>query len=511
MEGFSLAFSFLVAGCLFYGLYLRSTARRLPLPPGPKTSWFGSVELPKTYPWKTYAEWRQNYGNLIYIYIFGNPILILNSAKVASDLLDKRSSIYSSRPQRTMVTKLMGWDWLFSTLPYGTWWRRHRTLFHQYLNVNTTSDYHPIQLKETFVMLRNLIETPENMPHHIRRTAAAIVMQMMYGHQVAREGDSYVTLADKALATLGHSGIFGTYLVDYIPMLRHVPTWMPGAGFKRRAFEWRKLNQAMLNVPFEQVKENVARGTAVPCIVATELEQWFQSGQDPEHETLVKDVAATTYAAGSDTTVSAILSFFLAATVYPDFYKNAQAEIDRVIGTQRLPNFGDRHSLPYVDWIVWECLRWNPVTPLGIAHSITENDVYEGYLIPEGTTVLPNVWAILHDETIYPDPFAFRPERYADAEKNAALGINEPPFAAFGFGRRSCPGQWLAVDSMWIAVATIAAALDITKALDESGKPIEPDVRYDSSMLSRPEPFQCRIMPRSAEAAALVEQAADEL
>lgn len=365
-------------------------------------------------------------------------------------------------------------------------------------------------MKETYVMLQNLAQTPDDFFHHVRRTAAAVVMKILYGHQVAPEGDVFVSLADKALATLAHSGIFGTYLVDYIPILRHIPSWMPGAGFKRKALQWRKLNRAMLNEPIEMVKSRVANGRAVPSFTATELENWFRSGQDPEEEQLIKDVAATTYAAGSDTTVSAILSFFLAATVYPEVLKKAQAEIDRVVGSSRLPTFEDRSSLLYIDWIVWECLRWNPVTPLGIAHSVMEDDVYEGYLIPRGTTILPNVWGILHDEDAYPDPFRFDPERYADAKTNAERGINEPPLTAFGFGRRMCPGRYLAIDSIWIAVATAAAVFDISKTVDEKGKLIEPDVQYTSTMLSRPNPFKCRIVPRSETAAVLIAQALDE-
>ncbi|EED83945.1 predicted protein [Postia placenta Mad-698-R] len=244
---------------LYYGL-VRQKSQRLPLPPGPKTSMFGSVDLPKTYPWKTYAQWKKTYGDVIYIHVFGNPIIVLNSAKAATELLDKRSSIYSSRPQRTMVSELwvialdwllpfetqkfkstsMGWDWLFSTVPYGTWWKRHRTLFHQYLNANTTPNYHPIQTDETHVMLKNLAATPDNFLHH-----------------VAPEGDAFVALADKALASLAQSGIFGTYLVDYIPLLKHVPAWIPGAGFKHQASEWRKLNRAMLNQPIEMVKRDM--------------------------------------------------------------------------------------------------------------------------------------------------------------------------------------------------------------------------------------------------------------
>ncbi|TFY62373.1 hypothetical protein EVJ58_g3919 [Rhodofomes roseus] len=375
--------------------------------------------------------------DLIYIRVFGNPILVVNSAKAASDLLDKRSSIYSSRPYRTMVSKLMGWDWLFSTVPYGPWWKQHRTLFHQYFNTNTAPNYHPVQFKETCVMLQNLLTTPDNLAHHIRRTAAAIIMQIIYGHSVVPEGDVFVTLADRALETLGHAGIFGTYLVDYLPLLRYVPAWMPGAAFKRKALEWRRLNRAMLNEPYAMVKERTARGTAVPCFATAEVERWVQSGQDPEHERVIKGVAATAYAAGADTvrtallTVSAIQAFFLAATVYPDMYKRCQAELDRVVGPDRLPTLADRHLLPYVDWVVWECLRWNPVAPLGVAHSLTEDDVYDGYRIPGGTTVLPNTWGILHDEAAYPDPHRFAPEalrrredeRGARRQRAAARGL----------------------------------------------------------------------------------------
>ncbi|EPT03915.1 hypothetical protein FOMPIDRAFT_1028250 [Fomitopsis schrenkii] len=489
---------------VIYGITAARRARQPTLPPGPRAFLFGSSAVPKRYPWKVYAEWRETYGDLIYIRVFGNPILVINSAKAAADLLDKRSSIYSSRPYRTMVSELMGWSWLFSTIPYGARWKQHRTLFHQYFNTTTAPNYHPVQYKETCVMLHNLLTTPDNLAYHIRRTAAAIIMQIIYGHQVAPEGDPFVTLADRALGTLGHAGIFGTYLVDYIPLLRYIPTWAPFASFKRKALEWRQLNRAMLNEPYRMVKERTARGTAIPCFATAEVEKWAQSGEDPAHEKLIKGVAATAYA---DTTVSAIQSFFLAATVYPDMFRRCQAEIDRVVGPDRLPTFADRPLLPYLDWVVWECLRWNPVAPLGVAHSVTEDDVYEGYRIPKGTTVLPNVWGILHDAAAYPDPLRFAPERYADAKLNAERGTNEPPLAAFGFGRRICPGRWLAMDNIWVAVATVTAVFDISKKLDKDGRPIEPSVEFSSTMLSRPLPFPCRITPRSEAARKLIEQA----
>jgi hypothetical protein len=98
--------------------------------------------------------------------------------------------------------------------------------------------------------------------YRIRRTAAAIVLKIAYGHIVADEGDSYVALAEAAMRTSAHAGFFGTYLVDYIPILKYVPSWMPGASFKRKAREWRRLSREMLESQFKIVKQKmVSRAT----------------------------------------------------------------------------------------------------------------------------------------------------------------------------------------------------------------------------------------------------------
>jgi cytochrome P450 len=79
-------------------------------------------------------------------------------------------------------------------------------------------------------------------------------------------------------------------------------------------------------------------------------------------------------------------------SIYPEVQRKAQDEIDRVIGGGRLPNFEDRQNLPYIDAIVKEILRWNPVGPMGLPHMTTEDDIYEGYLIPKGAVIMPNIW-----------------------------------------------------------------------------------------------------------------------
>lgn len=89
---------------------------------------------------------------------------------------------------------------------------------------------------------------------------------------------------------------------------------------------------------------------------------------NPEDEQLVKDLAGAAYMAGSDTTVAAVISYFLAAVKYPSFQKRAQEELDRVVGRGRLPEFSDKPDLPYLDAVMRECLRWLPVLPTGVYH-----------------------------------------------------------------------------------------------------------------------------------------------
>ncbi|KAG6842992.1 hypothetical protein H0H93_002633, partial [Arthromyces matolae] len=104
----------------------------------------------------------------------------------------------------------------------------------------------------------------------------------------------------------------------------------------------------------------MAAGTAPVSFTSSLLEG---KNVDAEEEFEIKWSAASLYSGGADTTVSAIYSFFLAMALHPDVLKKAQAELDAVVGTERLPTFEDRQYLPYIDALTKEVLRWNAVAP----------------------------------------------------------------------------------------------------------------------------------------------------
>ena len=125
----------------------------------------------------------------------------------------------------------------------------------------------------------------------------------------------------------------------------------------------------------------------------------------------------------------------MAMTLNPDVVTKAQEELDRVVGKGHLPDFSDRDNLPYIDALVKELLRWNPPIPMGIPKRTTQDDVYRGYFIPAGTTVIENIWAVFRDPDIYPDPEAFNPDRFLKDGKINPLILN-PGDRVFGSGRR---------------------------------------------------------------------------
>ena len=131
---------------------------------------------------------------------------------------------------------------------------------------------------------------------------------------------------------------------------------------------------------------------AIPSFLSEHLQQL--DPEDAEGREMLKRVAASLYGGGTDTTVSANSSFFLLMSLHPEVQRKAQEEIDRVVGHDRLPNAQDRKDLPYVNAIMKEVSRLNPVAPLGetqcevllglltcalgIPHRLKEDDVYEG-------------------------------------------------------------------------------------------------------------------------------------
>nr|BAL05181.1 cytochrome P450 [Phanerodontia chrysosporium] len=467
------AFATLGAACLVYlfAKFYRSFAacrnlhglKKLPGPRGwPFVGYLKAAERPA---WLTYWRWSDEYdSDVVAFYVLGTTVVILNSLKAATELLEARSAIYSDRPTFgfTMLRELVGFDWNITVSEYGPYWRDSRRAFAHAFHPHAVARYRPAELKATHQFLRDLLNEPEDFHGRIR------------------------------------------YLVDLIPILKYVPEWFPGAGFKRQARIWKKEVTNIADAPFAAMEacDSLPDDSAAKPL----LERMLDSPDDPAYARhVLRGTLASMYIAGADTTTSTLATFFHALSRHPAVLYEAQRAVDRVCAG-RLPTFADYDALPYIHALLRECLRWRPVVPLNFAHRATKEDVYEGYRIPAGALVLANNWAIMHDPAAYTDPEDFNPRRFlrvrsgeADDDLELDPDVRDPGVAAFGFGRRACPGRHMAYESLWIAMASVLAVFDVLPAEGDEG-----EVEYTDGFLSTPKPFRCIIRPRSAAHAKLV-------
>ncbi|KAH9849795.1 cytochrome P450 [Lenzites betulinus] len=484
----------------------RKYPRCLPLPPGPKAvPILGNVlDLPLSKQWLAFDTWGDKYGDVLHINLLGQSVIVLSSVKSAADLLDKRSAKYSDRFKST-VTSMIGWDWNVALMGYGPQWRQTRRAFHEHFHQGAVRAYQPSQLSGVRRFLTRLLADPDNFVPALRYDLGATILDVSYGIKAEDTQDEYIAIGERAVEGPAEALVLGALWVEFLPILRHVPPWFPGASYQKKAAQWRKEAMKLKHEPFKKAIADFHDGAGTWSLASEVMHRDYQmdGGSSAGTEELAKNVAAVTYGAGADTSFSTLQTFFLAMALYPEVQRKAQAELDAVIGTDRLPEFADQDSLPYIHAVVQECLRWQNVFPLGLPHRLMEDDEYKGYYIPKGSIVLANIWTIAHDPRIYTEPDRFNPDRYfIDGVRDSSM--LDPISYVFGFGRRECPGRHFAVASIYIYVASVLQVFNITPKRDANGNlaDIRPDVV--SGVVTYPAKFECDIKPRTTEAAALI-------
>ncbi|KAG1841703.1 cytochrome P450 [Suillus subalutaceus] len=484
----------------------RRLRRGLPLPPGPKRlPILGNVsDLNVFEPWLTYTDWAKKYGDIVYSTILGHEFVIINSEKLARTLLEQRSGVYSDRPYVFTNVLHVNIFHYFNTglLPYGDLWRQHRKMFHAGFNKEACRKYQSMQLQKVRQLLENLTISPTQFPVHLKTLAAAIIMTVTYGYDLALVEDPLVTKLDRIIDLfIREVGTERAALIEFIPFLQYIPVWLPGGMYKRRAVECRGLARDILNDPVEYVKAEMAGGTTQQSLVKDLLSKCSTENgvATAEDEEAIKAIAASSFFGASSVTASILNVFLLAMILHPEVQIKAQEEIDRVIGDSRLPDFSDQEGLPYVEAVYLETLRWRPTVPCSIPHLTSTSDVYDGYYIPKVGLTGPR--GMTHDESRFPDSMSFKPERHFLPTGELIQGSLPQ---SFGFGRRKCSGQYIADQSIWASIVSILATFRIGKGKDSTGCEIDVNPKFTVGFAIRPKPFACTIEPRSANAERLI-------
>ena len=135
----------------------------------------------------------------------------------------------------------------------------------------------------------------------------------------------------------------------------------------------------------------------------------------------------------------------------PNVLKNAQKEIDRVVGTGRHVTWEDRKNMPYTEAVIREALRYETLTPFGVIHKTIKDTTLGGFNVPKDTLAITNLDELNHDPDLWGDPENFRPERFL--AEDGQLGKDFT--FVFGLGHRVCAGETFARYNMFGVLAVL--------------------------------------------------------
>ncbi|KAH9170543.1 cytochrome P450 [Lactarius sanguifluus] len=483
--------------------------RGFPYPPGPTPlPLIGNLrDVPMLSPWVEYAKMSKKYGDIISFQVLGEVVVVLNSPTAIKDLFDKRGELYSDRtPFPIFESDLLDVVWMLPMARVSNYWREGRKLIERSFRPGASALDRRLIEERVHVYLGWLLANPKGFRDHIHYLQGGLLVRLSYGYDL-KENDDMLYPPKRVGDIMKQFFAPGTALVNHFPILKRLPSWVPLFKYEPLASESRQLVRRMKDEPLSFVRKGMRDGTGIPSI-ASEYLQDIDLLSGVEHERAeedIKDVLGSLFQAGADTacvlplpTVAAMSSLFLALVLYPEVQKRAQAELDSVLSRDRLPTYEDRPRLPYIDAMTKEIMRWHIVAPMAVPHAPTEDDFYRGYFIPKGAMVVANAWGVLHDPELYPDPEAFKPERFLDKDGNFCDDPLIP--LAFGAGRRHCPGRHFVDTVLFVQTASMLSVFNVTNAKDKDGNDIpvypppydtvEPDIA-----IWLPE-FECSITPR---------------
>jgi cytochrome P450 len=443
----------------------------LRMPPGPTPLPFIGNKLPKSKPWIQFQEWSKIYGPIFTIWVGRRPTLVISDPKIAVELMEKRSNKYSSRPRFVVMGEIYA-NGSVLVQPYGKEWSVRRKLLHRALTPAALRTYKARQEAESTRLAFQVMQNPDNWEREFDRFTASVVFSIAYGHRIDSFSSPVIRERLDFMQFMASLNVPGAYKAESFPILKYVPNFI--APWKKHIEERARMEAESNMALVEGVKRDIIVGKEKGLEVAPSLAQTLLAVRDEEHIPLPwKDfcnVPSSLFGAGSDTTASTMCSAILALVTHPQVPDVAHAEMDLVIGTGRTPTFDDETQLPYIRALAKEVLRWRPVAVLGgTPHASTEDDIYQTWRIPAGTTILGNSWAINLNEEYYPKPDLFNPARFLDEKdprhvpelKGEKAHPAKAGHSSFGWGRRVCPGADLAANSLFIALAKLIWAFDI--------------------------------------------------
>ncbi|CAM4669354.1 unnamed protein product [Caretta caretta] len=440
-------------------------------------------------------ELARRYGPVYRLRFGAKDVVVLNSVDSIRQALTQKWSDFAGRPSSFVadLISLGGHDLSLGDFTPG--WRLQRKVAHSALARAQRLQLDPVlgaQAAALCQVFRSYggaaVDVAQDFSLQTCRTICAMAFgPMMPDAAATRDIHDCIT---ELVALWGRGAVRA---LDALPLLRVFPS-----GALRRLLRQVRFRDAFVRAQIQRHQESLrpecARDMVDHMLQLLEERRGAGGGGDPTAEggltpEHVHMALVDLFIGGTETT-AALLTWAVAFLLHhPQVQDGIHAELQRVLGPERPPSYGDRDRLPLLSATISETLRLRPVAPLALPHRTTRDTSLLGFTIPKGTTVIPNLFAAHHDKGTWSRPLEFRPERFLEADDPRLAQRNLVPFSC---GARACLGETLARAEIFVFLGHVLREF----RLEPPAPGALPSLRGLYGTVVRCPPFRVRVLPR---------------
>ncbi|RUS79528.1 hypothetical protein EGW08_012696 [Elysia chlorotica] len=486
-------------GSCYFFLQRRRPGKAGKLPPCPVRPWplVGNMFSIGEDMREQLMVWHKQCGDLYSLYYGSTLVIVVNGWTTIKEVFVRQSAASSDRP-KVFFNEAAGMGEAGAAFSSGVTWKENRAAVLKILREfgmgkNLLAD--KIQ-DEANCFVDQLVETKEEpiyLGHLTRVTVSNVISSIIFGRRFGYEDPRFKKVVDGMVQVLECAK--GAGAINFFPFLKY----LPGDMFDGKKIQagWGKLANMIVEEIEDMEKmdgecQKVER-TAENFINSYKRRQdnQEQSGKETTLNRLhmIKN-CVDLFAAGTDTLSNTIVWCILYMLHSPDVQTKIHAELDREVGQGRQPTVEDQARLPYLGAVIKETQRLANVVPHSILRKTSEEITVGEYVIPQGTTLIPNLDSVLHDPEIWgSDVMEFNPERFLD--KDGAL-IHREELIPFSIGPRICLGEAMAKMELFLFLANLFQRFEF-QAPDPQNLPT---LKATVGLTAEATPFKVRCVDR---------------
>ncbi|KAK7412968.1 hypothetical protein VNO78_04768 [Psophocarpus tetragonolobus] len=434
------------------------------LPPGPTPyPIIGNLNLLEQPIHRFFHRMSQKYGDIISLWFGSRLVVVVSSPTAYQECFTKHDVTLANRPKNLSGKYIFYDNSTVGSCSHGEHWRNLRRITS--LDVLSTQRVHSfsgIRSDETKRLMMRLVKNSRGGFARVEMTSKFAdltynnIMRMISGKRFygeesdmknVEEAREFRETVSEMLQLMGLSN-----KGDYLPFLR----WFDFQNVEKRLKNISKRYDAILNaILLENRSKTDRENSMIDHLLKLQDTQ-------PEYYTdqIIKGLALAMLFGGTDSSTGTLEWLLSNLLNHPEVLKKAREEIDTQVGKDRLLNESDLPKLPYLRKVVLETLRLYPPAPILIPHVASEDINIEGYNVPRNTIVIINGWAMQRDPKLWKDATTFKPERFDEEGEEKKL-------VAFGMGRRACPGEPMAMQSVSFTLGLLIQCFDWKRVNEE--------------------------------------------